>query len=369
MRIYKPLAALAAACALCLTACSSTSITGASLALPEQLEKGSTAKAQAEFSYNGDAPSAEKAAQLESKLALGYTSSDPSVVIVDADGNISAVGAGTAEITLASKDGKITASQTVQVVISPTSIEFPTELALTEGETAVLEATVQPEDATVQTLVFTSSDESIATVSSSGEVTAIAAGEATIIAAVEGSEVSAECTVTVSAPEPEPTPAPTAQPGQSGAGQSQESASQNSTQSTAPDAPSAAGFETGALPAVGSGWWTIDSTDDAYWAVAHNINAMRAEVGLPELSVSDSLSSIAYDRCEYQAAHNTLTHDGAVTSEILAQSQRSAAEVCQAWKTSPAHYAVITNPNHTQMGICCAFDVGQSAYIWCVTFQ
>lgn len=35
MRIYKPLAAVAAACALCLTACSSTSITGASLALPE----------------------------------------------------------------------------------------------------------------------------------------------------------------------------------------------------------------------------------------------------------------------------------------------------------------------------------------------
>ena len=231
MRIHKPLAALAATCALCLTACSSTSITGASFALPEQLEKGSTAKAQAEFTYSGDAPSAEKAAQLESKLELGYTSSDPSVVIVDTDGNISAVGAGTAEITLASKDGKITASQTVQVVISPTGIEFPTELALTEGETAVLEATVQPADATVQTLFFTSSDESIATVSSSGEVTAVAAGEATIIAAAEGSEVSVECTVTVSAPEPEP--APTAQPSQSGAGQSQESASQNSTQSTA----------------------------------------------------------------------------------------------------------------------------------------
>ena len=40
-------------------------------------------------------------------------------------------------------------------------------------------------------------------------------------------------------------------------------------------------------------WWSIDSSDSAYWAVAENINAMRAAAGLPALTVDGGLSQMA----------------------------------------------------------------------------
>ena len=61
-----------------------------------------------------------------------------------------------------------------------------------------LVATLTPEDATDKTLVWTSSDEKIATVSQTGEVTAIAEGEAVItVKTSDGSNLSAQCVVKV----------------------------------------------------------------------------------------------------------------------------------------------------------------------------
>ena len=68
-------------------------------------------------------------------------------------------------------------------------------LELTVGENETLVATVEPAD-TTDTVVWTSSKESVATVDNTGEVTAVAPGEA-IITAKAGS-VSATCTVKVS---------------------------------------------------------------------------------------------------------------------------------------------------------------------------
>ena len=69
------------------------------------------------------------------------------------------------------------------------------ELALTEGETAVLSATVDPAEATDKTVTWTSSDESVAVVDENGNVTAIGSGTAVITASA--GDVSASCTVTV----------------------------------------------------------------------------------------------------------------------------------------------------------------------------
>ena len=67
-------------------------------------------------------------------------------------------------------------------------------IELNEGETATIEATVTPENATDKTVTWTSSDENVATVVN-GVVTAVAGGEAVITAQV--GEFTATCTVTV----------------------------------------------------------------------------------------------------------------------------------------------------------------------------
>ena len=69
---------------------------------------------------------------------------------------------------------------------------------LTEGGTLTLTATVTPDDATDNSITWSSSNTSVATVDANGKVTAKAAGTATITAtANDGSGVKASCVVTV----------------------------------------------------------------------------------------------------------------------------------------------------------------------------
>lgn len=73
-------------------------------------------------------------------------------------------------------------------------------LEMTEGETEQLTATATPANADA-VIVWTSSDEAIATVgASTGEVTAVSAGTVTITATDAVTGISASCTVTVSKP-------------------------------------------------------------------------------------------------------------------------------------------------------------------------
>ena len=67
--------------------------------------------------------------------------------------------------------------------IAVNSIELDiTKISLKPGETAILSATVKPDNATDKTITWTSSDSSIASVDGNGKVTASAAGEANITA-------------------------------------------------------------------------------------------------------------------------------------------------------------------------------------------
>ena len=73
-----------------------------------------------------------------------------------------------------------------------------TAVTLTEGLSTTLTATVLPENTTLKDLVWTSSNETVATVDQSGNVAALVPGEAVVTAtAADGSGVSATCTVTV----------------------------------------------------------------------------------------------------------------------------------------------------------------------------
>lgn len=193
-------AAIAAVMALSLAGCG---VKVTDMAIPETatIEKGEsvtlpinfgTDKAPAETPVlvTGDASTAESAdvdeklAQAVSKLTIEWTSSDESVVTVDENGVVTAVGAGEADITAAVQDADISSVTHVKVVILPTGVDAPDTLELyTNGESEKsLDAKIVPEDATEVKLAYVSSDEGVATVDEDGLVTAVADGECTITA-------------------------------------------------------------------------------------------------------------------------------------------------------------------------------------------
>ena len=90
--------------------------------------------------------------------------------------------------------------------IPMTSLALSRESAtLGVGETLMLSATHEPADANVTGVVWSSSDEAVATVSATGEVSAVGAGDATItVSDPTQPSVSASATIHVSAPTPTP---------------------------------------------------------------------------------------------------------------------------------------------------------------------
>jgi len=73
----------------------------------------------------------------------------------------------------------------------------PTSLPLNIGETASITGTIEPSNATIKTIVFTSNNTAVATVDAKGVVTAISAGTASIIATTTDGNFTASTTVTV----------------------------------------------------------------------------------------------------------------------------------------------------------------------------
>ena len=126
-----------------------------------------------------------------------WTSSDKSVATINADGLVTAIDKGSANIT-ASVDGcTATCKVTVNVIVPVSSITLNQgSLKLKQNETAQLVATVGPEDASDKTVTWSSSDTSIATVDSTGKVKALKEGTAVISA--KAGDKTATCSLTVS---------------------------------------------------------------------------------------------------------------------------------------------------------------------------
>ena len=130
---------------------------------------------------------------------LVWTSSDETVATV-LDGVVTTLKAGEAVITATTTDDSdLSASCTVTVkpiLVSFVTLDKQTAEVL-RGETVTLIATVLPTDADNTTLVWTSSDETVATVQG-GVVTTLKAGETVITATTtDRTDLSASCTVTV----------------------------------------------------------------------------------------------------------------------------------------------------------------------------
>lgn len=140
--------------------------------------------------------SAEPANAILKKLT--WTSSNNNIVSVN-DGTIRAVSAGNAVITVKTERG-VSKSCNVSVkdkVITGISLNEST-VTVKKGSKIQLEANITPVDAPTGDLKWSSSDDSIATVNSSGYVTGVKAGVVNIICK-SSSGVEASCTVTVEA--------------------------------------------------------------------------------------------------------------------------------------------------------------------------
>ena len=130
-----------------------------------------------------------------------WSSSDNTIASVS-NGKVTALKAGKATITVKTDDGGNTATCEVTVnakVYPVTGVTLDKASAtLTEGDELTLIATVNPDNATNKNVTWSSSDNTIASVSN-GKVTALKAGKATITVKTDDGGNTATCEVTVNA--------------------------------------------------------------------------------------------------------------------------------------------------------------------------
>ena len=132
--------------------------------------------------------------------AVSWSSSKPAVASVDQSGNVTAVKAGIADITVKTNSGGKTAACRVTVAskIPATGVSVnPASLSLAEGESATLSAVFKPEDANTETVEWKSSNTSVATVDASGKVTGVKSGTANITVKTSPGGFTATCAVKV----------------------------------------------------------------------------------------------------------------------------------------------------------------------------
>lgn len=130
---------------------------------------------------------------------VSWTSGDSDIVSV-ANGVVTAVGPGTTTVTVTSQaDSSKSSSCTVIVTKAVDGVSIAdaaTPLTLNMGSTATLTATVSPNNATNKTVTWSSTDESVATVSG-GIVTPVGPGTTAIIVTTEDGGFIASRTVNV----------------------------------------------------------------------------------------------------------------------------------------------------------------------------
>jgi uncharacterized protein YkwD len=103
------------------------------------------------------------------------------------------------------------------------------------------------------------------------------------------------------------------------------------------------------------------------------VNQHRAAAGVAPVTMHPALNSAAQNHSSYQAAANTMTHDGAggtdagdriaasgydwgLWGENVASGQPDAASVMQAWMNSTGHRKNILDPRFTDIGVGIAYS-------------
>ena len=137
---------------------------------------------------------------------VAWSSKDDSVATIDENGVVNAVAAGSTVITATTSDGGFTAECVVTVTdntpdedtVSVNGITLDhKKLTLKIGDKNTLTALVTPSNATDKRVIWSSKDDSVATVDKNGVVSAVAAGSTVITAKTMDGGFTAKCTVTV----------------------------------------------------------------------------------------------------------------------------------------------------------------------------
>ena len=133
--------------------------------------------------------------------SITWTSSDETKATV-VNGHVTALAAGTPTITVTTTDGSFTATCDLtisNVAVTGVSLNKTSATIFTGsiGNTVQLAPTIAPANATITEVNWTSSDETKATVSSTGLVTAVAVGTATITVTTTDGSFTATCAITV----------------------------------------------------------------------------------------------------------------------------------------------------------------------------
>ena len=132
-----------------------------------------------------------------------WKSSDTSVATVK-DGKVTCTGYGTAIITATSEEGEYVATcnvTTTRKIVLPSSITLDRkEATIKVGEATTLKANVLPADADDKTIVWSSENSDIASVTNDGVVTGMKAGTTKIIVTTNANGLKDECILTVLQP-------------------------------------------------------------------------------------------------------------------------------------------------------------------------
>lgn len=139
-----------------------------------------------------------------SSARLSWSTSDASVVSINAMGAITAKAVGTAVVSVRDSVSGAKASCVIQVkeekdmgiVVEEVTLN-KTELSLEEGESEKLKATITPKNAENKELTWSTSDSEVVKVNEEGKVTAVGEGEANITVTTKSGGKTAKCKVTV----------------------------------------------------------------------------------------------------------------------------------------------------------------------------
>lgn len=128
--------------------------------------------------------------------SVTWSSNNTGVATVSSSGRVTAVGSGTANITAEITANGQSYTDTCRVTVEEPSVRLSSSsLSMNVGDTETLSASVTPNGSSIS---WSSSDTSVATVSSNGRVTAVGGGTASITASITvgGKSYSDTCLVT-----------------------------------------------------------------------------------------------------------------------------------------------------------------------------
>lgn len=275
---------------------------------------------------------------------LTFASANNAIVTVDANGQITPVTVGDTNVTVTAPNG-MTATAQIRVWDGPQELNLaPAKTEVTKGSGTQIGVTdEQGNEVAAESLTWTSSDESIATVTE-GWVDVTGTGAVTITASTEyGVSTSVELTGV----------APAARPAAS-AGAASGAATGGET------------YGGGSAPAANSDGtlhtnWTLYADGTAFDLQ----NQVRASAGVEPLTWDSALGDIAWERCKQLLAD--FSHNGASTAENIAMGPADASTVISAWSASSGHYANMVNSGFTRGAIVHIYD-GDGCHFWCATF-